>query len=313
MYKRTTTTFSTLGFRVRRKLHDVWTKATVRDFAYKVRQRMQFDRNPVFITLQDKHAVKAYAQARQVKTAEVFFVTDDPTTIPFDKLPDTCFIKANHGWNWNILRRDGAFFLFEDGRDVLGSDGSVSHAAAIKREISQEACTALCCTWLQTRHNSAEWVYQEITPKIIVEEVLEATEPGEMPDYRLFTFGGVVKAIDFDTPSHRKDELSCYFDTSWREIPLTPGERPARLPPRPDNLSEMLAIAERLGAGLDFVRVDLYNTTKGIYLGEMTLYPDSGNIDTPTKSRGFNTWLGNQWELDKRHFVAAKRRVQKMV
>lgn len=301
--------FATLAFRARRKTRYVWTKATVRDFAYKVRQRMQFDRNPLFVTLQDKYAVKAYARARGVATAEVFYVTADPATIPFTELPQTCFIKANHGWGWNILRRDGTFFLFGDGRDVLGADGSVSHAATVQKELSPEACVTMLYKWLQTRHNPAEWVYGEIAPKIVVEEVLEAPEPGEMPDYRLFTFDGVVKVIDFDTPSHRRDQKSCYFDPAWREIPVTPRERPAKLPPKPANLKEMIAVAERLGAGLDFVRVDLYNTTKGVYLGEMTLYPESGDIGTPSSSRAFNTWLGQQWQLDKRHFVdAAKRR-----
>ncbi len=271
---------------------------------------MQFDRNPLFATLQDKYAVKAYAQTRGVKTAEVFFVTDDASTIPFAALPPTCFIKASHGWNWNIFRHDERYFLFEDGQDVFGSDGSVLPTTTVKKEISQEACMALCTQWLQTRHNPAEWVYGEIDPKIIVEEALEAAEPGEMPDYRLFTFDGVVKAIDFDTPSYRRDKKSCYFDPMWREIPLTPAERPDTLPPKPPNLTEMIATAERLGAGLDFVRVDLYNTVKGIYLGEMTLYPESGDIGTPTKTRAVNIWLGEQWQLDERYFVgAAKRRV----
>lgn len=308
MYGRLFSTLGTLGFRARRKARYVWTKATVRDFAYKVRQRMEFDRNPLFVTLQDKYAVKAYAQARGIKTAEVFCVTDEPSTIPFAELPQTCFIKANHGWGWNILRRGGAFFLFEDGQNVLGADGSVSPAATVQKELSREACAALLGRWLKTRHNPAEWVYGEIAPKIIVEEALEAPRPGEMPDYRLFTFDGVVKAIDFDTPSHRRDQKSCFFDPAWRELSVRPQERPDTLPPKPANLSEMIAAAECLGAGLDFVRVDLYNTPKGVYLGEMTLYPESGDIGTPSKSRAFNTWLGQQWRLDKRHFIDAVKR-----
>lgn len=44
----------------------------------------------------------------------------------------------------------------------------------------------------------------------------------------------------------------------------------------PDNLDEMIALAERLSTGHKFLRVDLYNTNGRIYFGELTFYPASG-------------------------------------
>ena len=54
-------------------------------------------------------------------------------------------------------------------------------------------------------------------------------------------------------------------------------------------------MAAKLGRGLDFVRVDLYNTTRGVVLGEMTVYPEAGSMNTPTACPVFNKWLGDQW------------------
>lgn len=44
----------------------------------------------------------------------------------------------------------------------------------------------------------------------------------------------------------------------------------------PDNLSEMIKIAESLSNGCKFVRVDLYDVKGKIYFGELTFYPAAG-------------------------------------
>lgn len=71
----------------------------------------------------------------------------------------------------------------------------------------------------------------------------------------------------------------------------------ARLPTKPYTFQEMVRIAEILGRELDFVRIDLYDTTAGIVLGEMTFYPEGGRVNSPTHDPAFNLWLGQQWTL----------------
>lgn len=44
----------------------------------------------------------------------------------------------------------------------------------------------------------------------------------------------------------------------------------------PDNLSEMIDVAEKLSSGFKFLRVDLYNVKGKIYFGEQTFYPAAG-------------------------------------
>lgn len=294
---------STFCFRVRRKLIHLYAYATSRDFAHKVRLRMHEDRNPLFVILADKYAVKEYARQRSVNTAKLYHVTTDPKTIPFDDLPPSYFIKANHGWNWNIMHRDGSFFFYNYiPRMSVPSARKEPHVTALSRQ----ACLDLCQTWLDTTYESGEWVYGAIAPKILVEETLHDAAHEEMCDYRLFAFDGRVKVIEFDNDVYRQNDYGFYADREWRPYKLSVAETPPVMPLRPNNLEEMIAVAERLAEGIDFVRVDLYNTTQGIYLGEMTLFPEAGSIQSPSHNPAFNKWLGDQWIVDKRFFKTGK-------
>ena len=291
--------FNTLSFRARRKLAHLYVYATARDFAHKVRVRMKHDRNPLFVTLADKYAVKEYARQRAVKTAKLYHVTTDPETIPFANLPPSYFIKANHGWNWNIVHRDSSFFFYNYiPRMSIPDSQKETHIVAL----SHEACVDLCRTWLSTTYDSGEWVYEAIAPKILVEETLSDATHKEMSDYRFFAFDGKVKVIEFDNDAYRKNDYGFYADRAWQPYKISAAETPPVMPPKPDNLEEMIAVAERLAEGIDFVRVDLYNTTQGIYLGEMTLFPEAGSIKSPSHNSAFNKWLGDQWVIDKRYF-----------
>lgn len=44
----------------------------------------------------------------------------------------------------------------------------------------------------------------------------------------------------------------------------------------PDNLTDMIKVAEELSKGFKFLRVDLYNVEDKIYFGELTFYPAAG-------------------------------------
>lgn len=275
----------------------IWTSDTLsiskKDFSWKVRQRMKKDRNPLFIELQDKFKVKEYARERGVKTPETFFVTDQPETIPFETLPDHCFIKANHGCGWNILFKDRELFLFENGADLIGG-GHFS-----KHRLTRQECIRYCDLWLKSVYSKSQWVYQQITPKIFAEEILVPMDGEALVDYRCFTFQGKVKAVQVTSPIYHEHHQNMFVDPCWQEIKLKVyrEKKPDPPPCRPESFGEIISSAERLGAGLDFARIDIYNTTRGIMLGEMTIYPEGGDTEVPTGDAEFNQWLGDQWVL----------------
>lgn len=70
-----------------------------------------------------------------------------------------------------------------------------------------------------------------------------------------------------------------YYDTNGNL--LTFGEKcfkpdPGYIIELPNNLKEMIALAERLTKNEPFLRVDFYNVNGRILFGELTFYPTSG-------------------------------------
>ena len=57
----------------------------------------------------------------------------------------------------------------------------------------------------------------------------------------------------------------------------------------------MIGAAEALGAGLDFIRADFYDTAGGLYFGELTATPESGFLQFYPEA--FDRWLGDCWTL----------------
>ncbi|NTV94900.1 MAG: hypothetical protein HGA75_05730 [Thiobacillus sp.] len=273
-----------------------------RSFSWKVRWRMAHDRNPLLTTVQDKYLVKMYARERGVQAVANLHVTEDPEDIPFDALPAEYFIKASHGCGWNIAAIDGALYRFKDGGGFVGTDGRRLGREAIEfYRLSREAAVALCRDWLGRKYRRQEWAYQAMRPRILVEPAVAQRGGGIFKVYRLYTMAGHVRAIAPGGPLFAlTDSDTRYFDRDWRVFRMTREKvtvADASLWRRPEPLAEMVAAAESLGRGLDFVRVDLYDTPEGIRLGEMTVYPYGGFPGKLSSCRAFNHWLGSQWTL----------------
>ncbi len=266
---------------------------TVKDFGWKVRWRMRHDHNPLFIRLQDKYLAKAYAEERGIRAARVLYVTDKPETIPFDSLPGNCFIKANHGCGWNVLCKEHQFFTYRSEVNFRGNN------EIAKYKITQTEVIDLCKSWLRKRYSRTQWAYQHIVPKIIVEEYLYPREGTELKDYKLYTFYGKVKLVDVLSPTIRRNREEFLLNTNWQPVDSFVYEHNLsnRIPQKPDTFQELIRTAEILGKELDFARIDLYDTTLGVVLGEITIYPEGGRVNSPAHDRAFNLWLGKQWVL----------------
>ncbi|MCF8365318.1 MAG: hypothetical protein K9H16_06025 [Bacteroidales bacterium] len=141
--------------------------------AAKIRWRMKYDRNPLLTQLQDKLAVKKYAAQRGVPSTEVLFVTQNPETIPFGDLPEKCFIKANHGRNWNILKNGENYVDFKGGQKLISTNGFYDLASKTQKYLNLPKINEMCTKWLNTIYCTTEWAYLNIPPAIFVETLIE--------------------------------------------------------------------------------------------------------------------------------------------
>lgn len=275
----------------------------------KIRWRMAFDRNPLHAMLQDKLAVKSYAQERGVPTAEVLFKTDNPEEIPFDQLPGKCFIKANHGCNWNILKSGNEYYNFVNGEEIITRDGFYVTGHLSAKRLASEEVREICSQWLNQRYRPVEWAYNHIRPMIFGERIIEPQPGKETMDYRCFAFRGKVAAISIGSPSMRKKNENIFFDANWNKITLENNfeKEPETIPEKPPFLAGMVAAANRLGNGFDFLRIDFFADQHQCYLSEITIYPNGGQDNRPTSDERFNLYLGKQWKMTFSQWIQARR------
>ncbi|HVF95041.1 MAG TPA: ATP-grasp fold amidoligase family protein [Sphingomonas sp.] len=210
-----------------------------------VQHRKLFDRDPRFPLFADKVAVKPIVAA----TLGREWVT--PTLWQGSRLPQrACWpapfvVKARHGCGQHAFVRS---------EDVDWSE--------IRRRAHG---------WTRERYGIwlDEWLYGQIERGLLVEQFIG--EDGALPiDYKIFVFGGRAAFVQVHL-SREHHHRWIVLDTDWRPV-----SRDDDAPPRPRSLPAMLAAAETLSEGFDFVRIDFYEVAGTPRFGEMTFYPGSG-------------------------------------
>ncbi|MDB2252501.1 ATP-grasp fold amidoligase family protein [Halorubrum ezzemoulense] len=241
-----------------------------RTFNEYIAHRKLFTNNDTYTKLSDKYRVRDFVSdcvSEDILT-ETYFVGSNPDNIPFNKLPKKYIIKPNHGSGWNITWKN----------------------SYTKYEIKNT-----CHYWIKTSYGekSREYWYNNIEPKIIIEEFIESPSGTVPTDYKFFVFDGSVEYIQVDH-NRKSNHTRRIYNENWEpedfrlDYPIAPVTNP------PPNLEELIEIAEKLGQFFDFVRVDLYNPYKNsIYFGELTFAPGSGQERFFPKKKDFE--FGEKW------------------
>lgn len=246
-----------------------------RTFNEKLQHRKLYTDNELFSIVEDKWRVRKYVEERVGNDIlpEVYHVTEDPETIPFEELPDEYVIKPNH-------LSGGANYIV-DGSSTLDTESIVE----------------TCNEWLKKTYGQLkeEYWYWKIPPKIIVEEYIKSENYVAPIDYKFMVFHGDVKVIHvtynrFDEGKTKRN----FYDTDWDSIDVELYFEQGDGIPRPPDLDEMIKIAETLGNEFEHIRVDLYNPSEGdIYFGEMTVAESSGG--NPFAPQEYDFKLGSYW------------------
>jgi hypothetical protein len=152
---------------------------------------------------------------------------------------------------------------------------------------------------------SAERNYRYLEPKLIVEEMLQ--EPGrDNPyDYRVFCFQGIPAWLQVDSDRISGPTRRGFYSPGWQRLPVRDKKELLADTPPPACLDEMLAVAARLSAPFSFIRVDMYASTGGVKVGELTNTP--GGCRGPFYPAEADARLGqlfNDPHLDVRELLA---------
>ncbi len=235
-----------------------------RRFTEWVQHRKLHDRDPRMPQLADKVAVKPFV-AEQLDTEWV-----TPTLWHGDRLPAEMpckppfVIKPRHSCNRII-------FVHSENADW----------SAIRKTANGWTDKGYGY-WLD------EWAYRDIPRGILVEPFIG--QAGIQPvDYKFYVFGGRVKFIQLHL-DRGTDHRWILFDPEWKRVSARTDDAD---PPPPLSLKSMIAGAEKLAQGFDFIRADFYEIRGQPVFGEITFYPGSG-LD-PFDPVSLDMVIGTEW------------------
>lgn len=275
--------------------------ANTKDLSGKILRKMALDRDPVLTMFADKYLVRDYVEQKAgSKYLNKLIASGDSIDILRSlMLPTNFALKSNNGSGGMILVWENAPLENKLPKGKVKNVWSQHLVQPVNFQLDRAA--DLAKNWLSSNYyfrpgQFPEWAYKYIKPMLLIEELM-FDEEGHLPsDYKFFMANGKCLFIQVDTSrfdGHRRD----LYTESWEKISgsyLYPESSSAIT--RPSCLDEMLSVANALASGVDFVRVDLYETNEGVKFGEMTNYPEGGNGKFTPKS--LDNEFGATWRQE---------------
>lgn len=229
----------------------------------------KYYRLPIMPLLADKYRVKEFISEHigsqyVVPTLGVWHSFDE---IEWDKLPNSFVLKCNHASAANLFCEDKGFI---DKNDA-------------ERKFKR---------WMRNYYHdeNKQWAYKDIEPLIMAEPYLKNADGTDVVDYKFYIYGGKLVYFMYSLGeahhevknvklSPDKELIDHFFKKSCQ---LSPEE--IKLP---ENIDEMLSLAQRIGKGFRHLRLDMYSVDGHIYIGEFTFYSNGGfiNIDSEEYSQ----------------------------
>lgn len=278
----------------------LWRTRNPRTFRDKVRYKMLRDHRDLVVTFADKAAVRDYVATSVGKQylPIAYAIVDEPADLYHAVLPDTFVVKPTHGSGAVIVVSEHA-----PAEARLPDDpGDWSYRYVRPRQVGRHDIVRIAQGWVAQLYGQGpnrEWVYGQVPRRVLVEELLTDAD-GEIPDdYKFFVFHGKCAYVQLDVGRFGR-RTQDFFRPDWEHLPLRGG--PPWADPRPEpppQLAEMIAVAQRLGADTDFVRVDLYCVGDRVVFGELTSFPAGG--DSPFDPEYFNHEFGSHWTVPRRY------------
>lgn len=271
-------------------------------FNEKVIARMAQDRRPLLTTLADKLASREFVVSRvgAEYLAELYGTCGKDESFRPSRLGHNFVVKPSHASGAVVIVWDRAPVkpLPTNLRRVMWSPYLIHPKSLCWASLEALATKWLSHNYYWTSGQFPEWAYKDVEPQILFEELMLDHEGGLAPDYKFYMFSGQCQLIQFNRGrfSHHRED---FYDAEWRKLDINWGiPNTAEWRARPTRLDEMLDIARTLSAGIDFLRVDLYQTSRGVRFGEFCTYPGAGaDVLAP---RSFDRYLGDRWEFPRR-------------
>ena len=245
------------------------------------------DRNPLFVTLTDKLAAKAYIRAASpgLPVPETLWSGRHPEDIPADLLTGVVVVKANHGCGMNIFV----------------SEGQPERAKIIRK----------AKRWLRKPYGrrNGEWAYWPIERALFIEERLPLAGGSIATDIKVHVCSGTISHV---WAEDKLAERSHLFDGRGKPLPGRDPDYPREdqalslTPMLLDFVRQAIVMAPRLAGDLDHARIDFLVAGDRLYAGEICIYT----------AAGYGTWtnpaiadhIERHWRLEDSAYLRRRHR-----
>lgn len=215
------------------------------------------NRKDIYTTMVDKYDAKNYV-GNVIGTQYIiptYGVYDSWEKIDFSELPEQFVIKCTHD--------SGGIVIVKDKENFDIKSAKVKICKCLKRDFYEK---------------TKEWPYKNVKPRIIIEKYMTTSDGSDLKDYKFFVFNGRVKCFKIDFNRFTNHQAN-YYDRDKNLLKfgeeICPPDYNQKLE-FPDNMDQMMKLAEKLSEGIPFLRVDFYSIDGSIFFGENTFYPASG-------------------------------------
>lgn len=246
----------------------------------KIHFRKKYGNRGFMAKIADKYLVRDYIESKigSEYLIKLLGVYDKISLDDIDKLPEQFVIKSNHA--------SGPEFI-----EIVTDKKSIDKDSLVRK---------MNCS-MNKKYGviHGEDFYQEIKPKIIVEEYLK-TENITPDDYKIHCFNGVegFKAfIQIDRGRYVNHRRNVY-DLNWNLLDMQIEKKYPHIETiqKPNKLDEIINIAKKLSEDFDYIRVDIYVVDDQIFFGELTMTHGDG-MENISPVEIDNHW-GDLWEID---------------
>lgn len=229
-----------------------------RSFNEKLQWLKIYDHKPEYTQMVDKYTAKRYVAERvgEDQIIPTYGVWTHFDEIDFDKLPDQFVLKCTHDSGGLVICRD---------KKTLDKDKA---KARLEKSLGRNY-------YWQTR----EWPYKNVPPRIIAEQYIVNDKHTPLIDYKFYCFNGKPEFLYVSKGLEDHAQASISFLTlDWEFAPYKRSDYRmfTELPQKPKTFDQMVATAEKLSSGIDFLRVDLYEVNGKLLFSELTFSPCAG-------------------------------------
>ena len=233
-----------------------------RGFNEKINWLKVYNRNPLYPKIVDKATAKDFA--RPILGEEMIIPTygvwDRFEDIDFNNLPEQFVLKSTNGGGGRgvVICHEKSTFDKKKARRILERSMKVN--------------------WKFER----EWVYRDITPRIIAEKYMFNEDGEDLVDWKIFCFNGEPRVLFYASDRYTPGEPLKFdwYDMNLKHLPIHSKGIPnankeiAMFP----EWEEMKETARKLSKGFPLIRVDLYLINHKVFFGELTFFHDGGVV-----------------------------------